>query len=269
MFIKLKYSIALTVIALIAGVFVGYLLFSGEKAKPEPIRTANVVSRKEKEIDYSFVFSTDDDDRAAHSIEGFNIINQLPELPTGCEVTSLTMVMNYYGIETDKMSIARDFLVKGELDPDSYSTLHGPDFRYVFAGSPDNDTSFGCLAPCLVTTAQRYIDYRGASDLYPADLTGTAFDELFDFIDHDIPVIIWSTMGLAAPEYKLSWTTWDGDEVTWPTNEHCVVMTAYDTDSNSVRIHDPVNGVISLNMDAVRERYEQLGSNAAAVIRKQ
>ena len=33
-----------------------------------------------------------------HQINSFDIIFQMPELPTGCEITALTMVLNYYGM---------------------------------------------------------------------------------------------------------------------------------------------------------------------------
>ena len=39
-------------------------------------------------------------------IDNFPCLNQLPELPTGCEVTSLTMVLNYLGYDADKTDIA-------------------------------------------------------------------------------------------------------------------------------------------------------------------
>ena len=33
----------------------------------------------------------------SHYIDDFELIRQLPELPTGCEITSLTMVLRYLG----------------------------------------------------------------------------------------------------------------------------------------------------------------------------
>ena len=34
------------------------------------------------------------------------IENQMPDLPNGCEVTSLSMLLNYYGIKVDKNELA-------------------------------------------------------------------------------------------------------------------------------------------------------------------
>ncbi|MEU2316451.1 C39 family peptidase [Streptomyces albidoflavus] len=36
------------------------------------------------------------------------IIKQFPELPRGCEVTSLAMFLQYYQVETDKMELAKN-----------------------------------------------------------------------------------------------------------------------------------------------------------------
>ncbi len=264
MFIKLNVSIIASVLSLAAGVLVGFFLFSQNDETAEPVKIANEVRRKENKADFSQIFKSDSD-RSEHSIKDFELIEQLPELPTGCEITSLTMVLKYLGYDADKMKLARDYLVKQALDRDSYGKLHGPDFRYVFAGNPETEASYGCFAPCIVNTAQKFLYDREAARS-PVDLTGTDFEELFSFIDHDIPVIIWSTMGLAKPEYTQSWTTADGEEMNWPTNEHCVVLTAYDINANTVRIHDPVNGIIILNLEAVKERYDELGKNAVVII---
>lgn len=45
-----------------------------------------------------------------HQIENFDIILQLPELPTGCEITSMTMALNYYGLNADKVTMATKYL---------------------------------------------------------------------------------------------------------------------------------------------------------------
>lgn len=261
--IQLRVTLAASAVSLAAGVLIGYFVSTSQGTVVETLKTANEVVRKENISDDRLTLSGKKEN--GHEVENFEIIKQLPELPTGCEVTSLTMVLNYMGFEVDKLEIARNYLEKDEIVPDGDDKLYGPDFRYVFAGNPEDENSFGCLAPCLVSAAQRFLSENEAA-MSPLDLTGKSFDELFDFIDHDIPVIMWSTLGLAAPEFNLKWTTPDNEEVTWPTNEHCIVLTGYDKEENTVRIHDPINGVITLNMDAVRERYDQLGRNAAVII---
>lgn len=251
-----------SVVSLTAGAFLGYFgkTYLDMKNTPETIHAVN-----ETEEDYESEEPAEVPDIRNHYIADFEIIKQLPELPTGCEVTSLTMVLNYWGYEADKLEIARDYLEKSDLESVD-DKLYGPDYRYVFVGDPEDDKSFGCFPPCLVSSAKKYLDDNGAK-MSAVDLTGSSFDELFEYIDHDIPVIIWSTLGLAEPERILSWIVPDGEEVTWPTNEHCIVLSGYHRGKNTVRVHDPMNGIITLNMDAIRERYDQLGQNAVVIIK--
>ena len=46
----------------------------------------------------------------SYIIQGFPIINQMPELPTGCEITAMTMALNYYGYQADKVEMATQYL---------------------------------------------------------------------------------------------------------------------------------------------------------------
>ena len=202
----------------------------------------------------------------SHYIEDFELIWQMPELPTGCEITSLTMVLRYLGTEADKVDLSRGYLIKEDVTCDENEKYFGPDFRYTFAGDPEGDSSYGCMAPCIVRTAQRYIADNEYS-LSPVNLSGAEFKELLDYVEHDVPVIIWSTMELVEPEYKAKWQTPENKKVVWPSNEHCVVLTGYDADAGTVRTHDPMNGVLTLDMGAVCTRYEQLEKNAVIIVK--
>lgn len=225
--------------------------------------TVSSIYREQEEGVYTEHFF-EDEISISHTIENLQIIEQLPELPTGCEVTSLTMVLNFWGIGTSKTDIAQNYLDKEALEVGEDEKLYGPDFRYVFAGDPEDDTSFGCLAPCITSTAKKYISDKNAGST-AEDITGTSFYKLFEYIEKDIPVIIWYTMGLVEPQYVTSWITHSGETVIWPTNEHCVVLSAYDYSKNTVRLHDPVDGVVTVNMEKVKERYDQLGKNAVVI----
>ena len=45
-------------------------------------------------------------------IDDFEITYQMPELPTGCEITALAMALNYYGYGIDKVTMAVQYLPK-------------------------------------------------------------------------------------------------------------------------------------------------------------
>ena len=59
-----------------------------------------------------------------------NPICQYPELPTGCEVTALATVLQYYGFNADKCDLADNYLDKGPV-----GTV---DFHTAFPGDPRN-----------------------------------------------------------------------------------------------------------------------------------
>lgn len=46
--------------------------------------------------------------KEAAMIEDVPFIKQLPELPRGCEVTSLAMLLQYKGVQVDKMQLASE-----------------------------------------------------------------------------------------------------------------------------------------------------------------
>ena len=80
----------------------------------------------------------------------FTAICQYPELPTGCEVTSLSMVFNHYGHPCDKCDIADYYLTKGEV-----GTV---DFHEAFEGDPRDESSYGCYANVIVKAAEIAVD---------------------------------------------------------------------------------------------------------------
>lgn len=51
----------------------------------------------------------------AYTIKNFEIIGQLPELPTGCEITALTMVLNYYGLNLISLSLQQNIFQKRNI----------------------------------------------------------------------------------------------------------------------------------------------------------
>ncbi len=201
-----------------------------------------------------------------HSVKNLSHIYQLPELPTGCEVTSLTMVLNYYGVNIDKETLADSYLPKDTFYNNGDNITRGPDYRYVFAGSPDDEHSYGCFPPCIVNTADACLEDMG-SDLKAKDVSGASFYSLFDYINEDRPVVLWMTMDLKRPKRVVSWNINDTDEkVTWPSNEHCVVLSGYNYYENTVTIYDPMHGITDLNMEDVRRRYDDIGKHAVIIL---
>lgn len=192
-------------------------------------------------------------------------IMQYPELPTGCESVSLTILLNHLGYKTDKMTIVREYLPK----LDFYwinGVWYGADFHTTFAGNPESEYAYGCYAPCIKITADSYFKRNGI-DNTANDITGTSFANLLiKYIDNDIPVLIWITSSnLHEPYFTDTWTTPKGEKVTWLAYEHCVVLTGYDLEKQLVYVSDPLVGNTSYNLPTLRERYNQLGKQAVYI----
>ena len=192
-------------------------------------------------------------------------ISQLPELPTGCETVSLTMVLKYLGYPADKMDIARNYLPK---QPFYYKDgeLYGADFRTTFAGDPEDPSSYGCYAPCIVTTANKYLEAKGYKGK-AYDVTATDFEKLLtDYIDKDIPLIIWITNnGLQQSSLSTVWKTPDGKSVQWRRPEHSVVLTGYDREKKLVYVSDPKIGNQEYDYDLLVTRFKEMEMQAVYI----
>lgn len=192
-------------------------------------------------------------------------ILQNPELPTGCEVTSLTILLNHLGYPADKVTMARNYLPTLDFYWEN-GIYYGADFRTTFAGNPESEYSYGCYAPCITITADSYFKDNGFS-ASAYDITGTDFDSLLsDYIDNDMPLLIWITSSnLHESALTSIWTTPEGEQVQWRAYEHCVVLTGYDMDNQLIYAADPLYGSISYDYSTIRQRYNEMGRQAVYI----
>ena len=193
---------------------------------------------------------------------------QEPELPSGCEAVSLTILLNYLGFSVDKMTIACKYLPQLDFYGEE-NDLHGADFRTTFAGDPTRlEHSYGCYAPCITITANAYFEDNGYS-ARAYDITGADFDSLLtDYIDKGMPVLIWATSGNLRPSKltDLYWTTPEGEVVRWLAYQHCIVLTGYDLENNRIYVSDPQVGNTAYSYDILKERYLELGRQAIHIV---
>lgn len=181
-------------------------------------------------------------------IEDFISMHQNPDLPTGCEITSLAMTLSYYGIYADKCDLADNYLEKGRIE-------EGQGFRDAFIGNPRDPGAFGCFAPVITRSANTYLEKLG-SPLRAYNITGTELEGLFPFICGNVPVIVWGTIDCSDVYATHSWEI-KGGEVVFPVPEHCMVLVGYD--SENVYVADPYHGDIRpYNMEVFKDRYNKL-----------
>lgn len=185
-----------------------------------------------------------------------DVILQNPELPTGCEVTSLAILLNYCGFEIDKVELCDNYL------PIEYEAKYT--FNEAYIGNPKADNGFGCNAPVIVRTAESYFEAEDES-WTATDLTGTDFRELFYQIEQGRPVAVWASMGLKDVKMRLRWTTEDGEEAWFAELEHCMVLTGFDLETGVVYAADPLKGDMEYSIERFESVYDQLGKQAVII----
>jgi len=236
-----------------------------EQSKTEIIQAVNQSSNEilEKENKVETIVETVYIDRKDRDHENYSIlqldvksISQLPELPTGCEVTSLAIVLNYLGYEADKEILADTYLPKGPI-----GETH-PDVAFI--GNPRDAYAYGANAPVLVKTANDYLaDMK--SDYKAHNITGTDFKDLLSYVNDGYPVMIWETIGFLERYPSTKWVI-DNREFQWYANFHCMVLIGY-TDSDYILLDplDEKNEVHFVNKELVEKRYDELAKQAIVI----
>jgi uncharacterized protein YvpB/Na+-transporting methylmalonyl-CoA/oxaloacetate decarboxylase gamma subunit len=121
------------------------------------------------------VFDFDDQGRWQSSYLNVPYISQLPDMPSGCEVVSVTMMLNQAGVRVSKEEVAERLPYAS--DPD-----------LGFTGSLYVDGSSGASGviwpPALLGLVK---SLKGSA----ADLTGQPWETICSYIDEGKPVVVW------------------------------------------------------------------------------
>ena len=195
---------------------------------------------------------------SATQLTDFDIIEQYPELPTGCEITALTMVLNYYGYQVNKVTMALDYMpkVQAEFYRSEDGRLMGPDLENFFVGDPTEETGYICGTGAIVTAANRYLADVG-SDLTAAAMKNVQPEKLYDLIDQGTPVVIWCTINMEDRAETDGWYREDGTYMEWSTNDHGAVLIGYDEDT--VTVADPIYSRITVSRDQFEKIFAERG----------
>lgn len=176
------------------------------------------------------------------------VILQNPELVYGCEITSLAMLLGYYGLPEDKCVLSDRYLKKGEWGK--------ADFRKVFIGNPrEKKRSAGCYAPVMADTANTYL-LEKQSKLTAEYAEGLSFGELLNLVENS-PLLVWTTMELQPSCIEPVWEV-DGREIYWQNMEHCVVLTGFDMEREVFYASDPLYGECEYDMQLFMLRFQTM-----------
>lgn len=190
-------------------------------------------------------------------------IRQNPELPRGCEVTSLAMLLQYAGVAVDKMTLAGE-IVK---EPALYRDTQGR----IYYGNPYN----GFVGDMYSRAQPGYGVYHGPvrklMDKYlpgqTIDLTGCDFKDIKVFLSYNVPVwvVANTTFSELDPSRFETWQTAEGViQITYL--EHAVLLTGYDQDY--IYFNDPLweKPNRKAAKDSFQAAWEQMGKQAVTYL---
>lgn len=181
-------------------------------------------------------------------------------MPTGCELVSAGMLLEYYGCDLTLYQWMDNCV--------EFSTPWLQDGRMVnlspgeaFIGSPWESSGYGCFAPVIRDALTLALPDRQVEDL-----TGTSLEELErEYLSRRIPVLVWVTICMEETSEGPSWLTPEGETFTRTNNEHCMVLVG--SDSDNYIFNDPyqAGGQVSYPRQLAESRYEEMGRQAVAV----
>lgn len=195
-------------------------------------------------------------------------ILQKPELPNGCEITSLCQILRFLGYPADKCELADHYLPRSEF-------WYGTDPDRFYMGDPHRDdddtdprTGYYCFAGPIVEAANRYLRDQSHPEkpaYLAVDLTGAGEAELIRQLEEGRPFIFWASLHFEDIQFDKcgSYRLPDGREHRVFHQLHCMVCKGVDEDD--FYIADPLDYNERVSRDRFMKIYRQLGSRAAAL----
>lgn len=184
-------------------------------------------------------------------------IRQFPELPSGCEITSMAMLLQFAGIEKSKMDLVK------EMKKDPTPMVKSADGSISYWGNPNT----GFVGDITGKTRGFGIYHAGLFGLLQSyapkavDLTGGPFERLEDKLSEGVPVVAWTTLDYRAPS---QWVVWDTPLGPIQTTfmEHAVLLVGYDEEN--VYVNDPQTGKaqVKIQKEGFVSSWEAMGRQA-------
>lgn len=187
------------------------------------------------------------------------IIKQFPELPRGCEVTSLAMLLQFNGVNVDKLELAASVKKNStpQIKKDGKIYWGNPNDGYIGDMYSYDNPGYGVYHKPIAELAEMYLPGR------IIDLTGVDFSTLKTYLSLNIPVwVITNTTFRPLPDFFFEkWETPTGT-VSITYKEHSVLITGYDKDY--IYFNDPITGIKNRKEPyaSFQQSWEQMGKQA-------
>lgn len=189
------------------------------------------------------------------------IVSQKPELYNGCEVTSLTMLLQYAGIKADKMTLAK------KITKDTTSLVRDKSDNIIEWGDPNDgfvgditgksNIGYGVYPKPILDLLEKYLPGRSVN------LSGQSFDTILKSVDDGKPVVVWVTVDFNLPSEFVTWQK-NGKTVKATFDEHAVLLVGYD--KSYCYVNNPLNGIKNekVSKDTFIKVWDSMGDMAVS-----
>lgn len=186
------------------------------------------------------------------------VIDQMPTLYNGCEVTSAAMLLQYFHIPVSNLTLASAVA----KDPTPLVTSDGGNI--VSWGNPNEgfvgsitgaSPGYGVYHHPIAEMLARFAPHR------VVDLTGKPFAALLAVLHSRRPIMVWTTINFEPVATWVDWTSPSGP-VRATMLEHAVLLVGYDR--THVFVNDPLSGVArkAVPLTPFLESWRDMGKQA-------
>lgn len=179
--------------------------------------------------------------------------NQMPDLPNGCEVTSLSMLMNYYGIKVSKNELAETIQ---HVDSFTDGGKYRGNPHQGFVGHMTIANAGWCVYnEPLYNVARKYTSHI-------ENITGSDFLSLLKLVSNGHPVMIITTTTFNKVNNMQTWDTNTGKVNVTPSSHACVI-TGYSKPKKVIYVNNPYGYKNQpVNWKNLQASYNQQGRQA-------
>lgn len=179
--------------------------------------------------------------------------NQMPDLPNGCEVTSLSMLMNYYGIKVSKNELAETIQ---HVDSFTDGGKYRGNPHQGFVGHMTIANAGWCVYnEPLYNVARKYTSHI-------ENITGSDFLSLLRLVSNGHPVMIITTTTFNKVNNMQTWDTNTGKVNVTPSSHACVI-TGYSKPKKVIYVNNPYGYKNQpVNWKNLQASYNQQGRQA-------
>lgn len=198
-----------------------------------------------------------------HHIDNVPYINQKAiGMPNGCESVSTVMALQKIGIDISPDTFVDRYLSMGSIPYWKNGVRYGFDPNKEFGGNPRRADGWGCFAPVIMKALNKFSDSCGFT---ATNVSGTSLSALCsNYIDKDIPVIMWGTVGMTSGYTIHNWITSEGTSVSYNSKLHCLLLVGYD--ENNYFFNDPLaKKTKGYSKARVEAAYAALGKQAIVI----